>query len=124
MPQFTIALFFWYLFPVIVIIASNLLVKKTHLDKKYGVKAPDIATPFFFVGIHFVSKGTLGDSFLAYVFLMIFFIGMLIAVMLAYQFHEINFKRYFKVLWRMTFLVTLMIYIILILGSIVIFLQR
>lgn len=49
---------------------------------------------------------------------------MLIAVMLAYQFHEINFKRYFKVLWRMTFLVTLMIYIILILGSIVIFLQR
>ncbi|MGX4686740.1 DUF3397 domain-containing protein [Vagococcus sp. JNUCC 83] len=124
MPKFTISLFFWYLFPVIIMIASNLFVKKTTIDKKYGVKAPDIATLFFFIGIHFVSKGTLGKSFLPYVFLMIFFIGMFIAILLAYRFHEINFKRYFKVLWRVSFLVTLMIYVILIIGSIIMFLQK
>ncbi|MGX6970598.1 DUF3397 domain-containing protein [Vagococcus bubulae] len=124
MPNFTVALFFWYLFPVIVMIASNLLVKKTNIDKKYGIKAPDIATPFFFVGIHFVSKGTLGSSFLAYVFLMIFFIGMFVAIMFAYYFHDINYKRYFKILWRISFLVTLMIYVVLIIGSIILFLKR
>ncbi|WP_270279603.1 DUF3397 domain-containing protein [Vagococcus bubulae] len=124
MPNFTAALFFWYLFPVIVMIASNLLVKKTNIDKKYGIKAPDIATPFFFVGIHFVSKGTLGSSFLAYVFLMIFFIGMFVAIMFAYYFHDINYKRYFKILWRISFLVTLMIYVVLIIGSIILFLKR
>lgn len=124
MPNFTVALFFWYLFPVIVIIASNLLVKKTNIDKKYGIKTPDIATPLFFIGLHFVSVGTLGKSFLAYVFLMIFFIGMIVAIMLAYYFHDINYRRYFKILWRIAFLVTLMIYVVLIIGSIILFLKR
>ncbi|UUV97959.1 DUF3397 domain-containing protein [Vagococcus luciliae] len=124
MPNFTVALFFWYLFPVIVIIASNLLVKKTNIDKKYGIKTPDIVTPFFFIGLHFVSVGTLGKSFLAYVFLMIFFIGMIVAIMLAYYFHDINYRRYFKILWRLAFLVTLMIYVVLIIGSIILFLKR
>lgn len=124
MPNFTIALFFWYVFPILVTIASILLVRQFKLDEKYGVKAPDIATPFFFIGIHFVSKETLGHSFLPYVFLMIFLIGMIVAVLLAYQFHAIEYKRYFKVLWRITFLVTLMIYFLLIIGSIILFLTN
>ena len=124
MPKFTVALFFWYIFPIIVIVASSMLEKQFDLDTKYGIKAPDIATPFFFIGIHFLSKGTLGSSFLAYVFLMIFLIGMIVAVMLAYQFQAIDYKRYFKVLWRVTFLVALMIYILLIIGSIVMFLNN
>ena len=124
MPQFTASLFFWYIFPILVIIACSIVVKQFRLDDKYGMKAADFATPFFFIGIHFVSKGTLGSSFLAYVFLMIFLIGMIVAVMLAYQFQEISYKRYFKILWRVAFLVTLMIYFVLIIVSIIMFLNQ
>lgn len=122
MITFNLTTFFWYLFPIVVFVVCSWIVKKTMLNDKYGIKAPDIATPFLLVGIHYISKATFDESFLPYVLLMILLIGMLVVVFQAYQFHEIKYKRYFKMLWRIVFLVTLLIYILLVIVSIITFL--
>lgn len=124
MPEFTTKLFFWYLFPIVVFILGGILVKKFSIDEKYGIKAPDIATPFLLIGIHYISKWTFGESFMPYVLLMVLLIGMLVAVFQAYEFKEIKYKRYFKMLWRISFLLIFLIYVLLILISIILFLNQ
>ena len=123
MATFTVSTFLWYLYPVVLIFVCSILVKKTKINIKYGVKAPDIATPLLLVGIHYLSKGTFGESFLPYTLLIVLLVSMLIAVFQAYQFKEIMYKRYIKMVWRITFLITLLIYFLLILVSIFMFLK-
>lgn len=114
---------FWYMFPFVIYLLSSIITKKMGLYTRYGIKAPDISIPFFLIGIHYVSVGTFDESFLPYVFLMIFLVGMIVAVFQTYHFKEINYRRYFKMFWRIIFLVTLLVYILLIIVSIIMFLR-
>lgn len=123
MQKFTIVTFFWYTFPLILLFGSSFLVKKASLEKKYGIKSPDIATPFLLVGIHYLSKATFDESFLPYTLLIVLLVSMLIAVFQAYQYKEIKYKRYLKMVWRIIFLITLLIYFLLILVSVILFLK-
>ena len=123
MGTLTITTFFWYLFPVILLFLSSMFVKKLKISEKLGIKAPDVATPFLLIGIHFLSKSTFDESFLPYTLLIVLLVSMLIAVFQAYQFKEIRYKRYLKMVWRVTFLITLLIYFLLILVSIFMFLK-
>ncbi|MBO0419636.1 DUF3397 domain-containing protein [Vagococcus fluvialis] len=123
MTTLTISTFFWFIFPVVLLLISSIVVKKTKINIKYGVKAPDIATPFLLIGIHNLSKATFDESFLPYTLLIVLLVSMLIAVFQAYQFKEIRYKRYLKMVWRVTFLITLLIYFLLILVSIFFFLK-
>ncbi|MDR2278540.1 MAG: DUF3397 domain-containing protein [Vagococcus sp.] len=123
MTTLTISTFFWFIFPVVLLLISSIVVKKTKINIKYGVKAPDIATPFLLIGIHNLSKATFEESFLPYTLLIVLLVSMLIAVFQAYQFKEIRYKRYLKMVWRVTFLITLLIYFLLILVSIFFFLK-
>lgn len=123
MTTLTVSIFLWYLFPIVLMILSSFFVKKTNIGHKYNVKAPDIATPFLLIGIHYLSKATFEESFLPYTLLIVLLVSMLIAVFQAYQFKEIYYRRYFKMVWRVTFLVTLLIYFLLILVSIFMFLR-
>lgn len=118
MTTLTITIFLWYIFPILLLVISSLLIKKLSLDDKYGIKAPDISTPFLLVGIRQLSRLTFDSSFLPYTLLIVLLVSMLIAVFQAYQFREINYKRYFKMVWRITFLITLLIYFLLVLTSI------
>ena len=123
MTTLTISTFFWFIFPVVLLLISSIVVKKTKINIKYGVKAPDIATPFLLIGIHNLSKATFDESFLPYTLLIVLLVSMLIAVFQAYQFKEIRYKRYLKMVWRVTFLFTLLIYFLLIIVSIFFFLK-
>lgn len=123
MPTFNAMMLFWYMFPFVIYLLSSIITKKMGLYTRYGIKAPDISIPFFLIGIYYVSVGTFDESFLPYVFLMIFLVGMIVAVFQTYHFKEINYRRYFKMFWRIIFLVTLLVYILLIIVSIIMFLR-
>lgn len=118
MNTLTLTIFFWYIFPILLLFVSSLLVKKLSLDGKYGIKASDVSTPFLLLGIRQLSRLTFDSSFLPYTLLIVLLVSMLVAVFQAYQFKEIKYKRYFKMVWRITFLITLLIYFLLILTSI------
>ena len=46
MGTFTPLVLFWYIFPAIVLFGCNFLVKIFSLDRRFKIKAPDLAVPF------------------------------------------------------------------------------
>lgn len=117
--NFEIAMIFWYLFPVIVIFAANYLTSALKLQKRLKIKAPDLAVPFLWLGLHQLSSNAFGISILPYFAISILFLGILLVLFQAYFYGEIAYKRYFKMFWRLVFLFSLLTYLLLIIMDIV-----
>ena len=111
-------MFFWYIFPIVLLFACNFIVQSLSLAKKYKVKSPDIATPFLLMGIHELSTDAFQVSAVPYVMIMILLLGIAIAVAHAYYYGDIQYKRFFKMFWRVVFLITLLLYILLIILNV------
>ncbi|MBP1041517.1 DUF3397 domain-containing protein [Vagococcus sp. BWB3-3] len=110
---------FWYVFPIILLFACNFIVQSLALVKKYKLKSPDLATPLLLMGIHAISVDTFKVSAVPYLLILIFLLGIGIAVSHAYYYGDIQYKRYFKMFWRIVFLLTLILYILLTILNII-----
>lgn len=119
MKSFTFPLFFWYIFPVILLFACDFIVNTLGLTKRFKIKMPDLAVPFLLLGIHEISRHMSSFSILPYYLLSITLLGIGIVLFQAYHFREITYGRFFKMFWRMTFLLTLLLYLIMIIISII-----
>lgn len=110
MKPFTLDLLVWYIYPIIAIIGAKFIISFFHLNQKYQLKAPDIATPLLMIGLYFFSTAALGRSVIAYYFISIILLGMGLVLIHAYFFDEVHYGRLFKMYWRMTFLLTIFLY--------------
>lgn len=119
MRAFSPIIILWYVFPIIVLFASNFLVTTFHLKQRFKIKVPDITVPFLFVGIHEISKYMNPTSYLPYVLLTILILGMIVVIYQARRHREIFYRRFIKVFWRMAFLISSLAYLLLIVASIV-----
>ena len=109
MGTFTPLILFWYIYPVIVLFGCQFLVKLFSLNRRFKIKAPDLAIPFLWGGMHALSRNTATISILPFFF---------IAVFQAYYYEEIIYPRYFKMTWRLVFLLTIVLYAVLIIVNI------
>ena len=75
---------FWYIFPVIVLFACNFLVSTFSLTERWKIKAPDLAIPFLFIGIHELSKDSYDESIMPYFVISILLLGVAVALFQAY----------------------------------------
>ncbi|MFC0233387.1 DUF3397 domain-containing protein [Vagococcus entomophilus] len=114
MGALSLQVVFWYIFPILLLFASSYIVTTFSLDTRFKVKAVDIATPFLLVGIHELSKVAFKHSVLPYILLTILLLGIIIAIVHAYYYHELNYRRYFKMYARFVFLLTFILYVVLI----------
>lgn len=115
--QLPLIIIFWYIFPVVVLFASRYVVTRFSLNERYRVKAPDLATPFFFIGIYALSTEAFQRSAVPYFLIVVLLIGIAVALTHARYYGDIQYKRFFKMFWRITFLVTLVLYGVLIVAS-------
>jgi hypothetical protein len=118
MVSHSIIRIFWYFFPIIVLFACNFLVSTFSLKQRFKIKAPDISIPFLFLGLHVLSKDSYNQSIVPYVIISVLLLGIGVALFQAYYYGEILYGRYFKMFWRVTFLLTLLLYVLLILFNI------
>lgn len=118
MGTFTPLILFWYIFPIIVLFGCNFLVKLFSLDRRFKLKAPDLAVPFLWGGMHMLSRNSATISFLPFFMISILLMAMCIAVFQAYYYDEIIYSRYLKMTWRLTFLLTGAFYLVLIVLNI------
>lgn len=109
----------WYVFPVIVLLAASYLTSALSLQKKWQIKGADLAVPFLWLGLHQISVNSFSVSILPYFVIAVLFLGILLVIFQAYYYGEIAYKRYFKMLWRLIFLFTLLSYLLLIIVDIV-----
>ena len=87
-------------------------------NERWKIKAPDLAIPFLFIGIHELSKDSYDESIMPYFVISILLLGVAVALFQAYYYGEILYRRYFKMFWRLTFLLTFVLYVLLILLNI------
>lgn len=119
MSNFSPLYLFWYVFPVIVLFAGKLCVTAFSLQKRFRLKAVDLSVPFLLFGIHQLSNLSFRFSIFPYFLLTLFLLGIALAILHAYFFEEIDYRRFFKMYWRSVFLLALLLYIVLIVFSII-----
>lgn len=119
LASFSPILLLWYIFPIIVFLGSDYLVTTFKLKQRFNLKTPDITVPFLVVGMHEISKSISSFSILPYFFLTILLLGIGVVVFQAYRYREIMYGRFFKMFWRLTFLLSILIYFVLIIASII-----
>ena len=122
MGTFTPIVLFWYIFPAIVLFGCNFLVKLFSLDRRFKIKAPDLAVPFLWGGMHALSRNMATFSFLPFFMISMLLMAICIAVFQAYYYDEIIYSRYFKMTWRLAFLLTIVFYGLLIVLNILTYL--
>lgn len=110
MKSFSLVLILWYVFPVILLVASNFIVRLFDLNERFGWKPVDVATPFLFIGLNYLSKDAYGTSVVPYVFITIFLFAIVLAGGHGYFYGEIQYSRFLKTLWRVVFLYTIILY--------------
>lgn len=118
MVSFSVIMLFWYIFPVIVLFACNFLISTFSLTERFKIKAPDISVPFLFIGLNELSKNTYGQSIVPYMIISVLLLGICVALFQAYYYGEILYGRYFKMFWRLIFLLSIILYGLLILLNI------
>ncbi|WP_265455390.1 DUF3397 domain-containing protein [Enterococcus sp. HY326] len=119
MESFSPMIMFWLIFPVIALFASNFLTASVRFIKKMGLKTPDLAIPFLFVGLHEISRTVYGHSILPYFMIAVLILGIGVALFHAHYYREIMYGRFFKMFWRLVFLLTMVLYITLIVLTII-----
>ena len=119
LASFSPILLLWYIFPIIVFLASDYIVTTFKLKQRFNLKTPDITIPFLIVGMHEISKSISTFSILPYFLLTILLLGISVVVFQAYRYREIMYGRFFKIFWRLTFLLSFLVYFILIIVSVI-----
>ncbi|MGY3766520.1 DUF3397 domain-containing protein [Vagococcus vulneris] len=119
MKTISVVTLLWYVIPIALFVLFGHYGKRLQLEKKYGLKTPDLITPFLLISIHYISKSALDESFFPYVTLMLLLTAMLVGVFQVYQFKELHFKKFIKMFWRITFLISFFIYFVLMITSLV-----
>ncbi|MBM7710599.1 hypothetical protein JOD16_000159 [Enterococcus xiangfangensis] len=114
-----LVLLLWYIFPIIVFLASDYIVTIFKLKQRFNLKTPDITVPFLIVGMHEISKSISSFSILPYFLLTILLLGIGVVVFQTYRYREIMYGRFFKMFWRLTFLLSVLVYFALIVASII-----
>ncbi len=114
-----LVLLLWYIFPIIVFLASDYIVTIFKLKQRFNLKTPDITVPFLIVGMHEISKSISSFSILPYFLLTILLLGIGVVVFQTYRYREIMYGRFFKMFWRLTFLLSVLVYFALIIASII-----
>ncbi|MDT2613703.1 DUF3397 domain-containing protein [Enterococcus dongliensis] len=112
-------LLLWYIFPIIVFLGSDYIITIFKLKQRFNLKTPDITVPFLIVGMHEISKSISTFSILPYFLLTILLLGISVVVFQAYRYRDIMYGRFFKMFWRLTFLLAVLIYLVLIIASII-----
>ncbi|WP_438726235.1 DUF3397 domain-containing protein [Enterococcus sp. AZ128] len=119
LASFSPILLLWYIFPIIVFLASDYIITTFKLKQRFNLKTPDITVPFLIVGMHEISKSISSFSILPYFLLTILLLGISVVVFQAYRYREIMYGRFFKMFWRLTFLLSVLVYFILIIASVI-----
>lgn len=118
MNSLPVLMLFWYVFPIVLFFACNFIIQSLSLVRRYKIKTPDLATIPLFMGIHGLSIDTFGVSAMPYLLILIFILGVVVAIGHARYYGDIQYKRYFKMFWRIVFLLTILLYVCLIIFNI------
>lgn len=99
-----------YFIPIFLFILFNKSVNHHFKNQQIKIKLADLLVPYLMVGIQILSIETFKLSIFPYFLIIIFSLGMIIAILIAYNKGEIIYSRFFKTYWRFIFIFSLCTY--------------
>ncbi|WP_312095345.1 DUF3397 domain-containing protein [Niallia sp.] len=111
---------FLVVFPIftlfIVFVISKLITKKHRFSIHLAL---DISTIFFVLSVHFLIQSIWNTSLLIYIIIFILLIGMIFVIIHWKIKEEMDYKKIFKGIWRVTFMLFFTFYIVLVIYGLV-----
>ena len=104
------------LYPLIVFIALVFIFKffrLRHLTNR-KLKIPDVFTILLILGMQIFSKNVTSISIIPYYLLIISGLALVLLLLDLLYYKQFTYRRFLKLWWRLTFFITLIIYLILI----------
>ncbi|GBG96014.1 DUF3397 domain-containing protein [Lactococcus termiticola] len=101
------------LYPILLFIFLVFVFKFFRLRKitNYKLKIPDIFTIFLIIGLEIFSKKLAGFGILPYYFLIISGLALVLLLLDLFYYKAFSWFRFLKLWWRITFFITLVIYV-------------
>lgn len=103
---------FWFVFPAIVLIAGQFFIKYTGITKFIKINVADLATAFLIFGIFEITRRLFKVSILPNFFLSLLLLALTIIVFQIFYYQEFFYGKFFKMFWRMTFLFSVLVYVV------------
>ena len=107
-----LTILFWLIFPIIVLVASQFLIKFSGIKKYLAINAADLGTFFLIYGIFEMTRRLFTNSILPNFSLSILFIALTVVGFQIYRYQEFYYGKFFKMFWRLTFLFSIFTYLI------------
>lgn len=111
---------FLVVFPIItlfiVFVISKLITKKHRFSIHLAL---DISTFFFILSVHFLIQSIWNTSLFIYIIIFILLIGMIFVIIHWKLKEEMEYKKIFKGIWRITFLLFFTLYVVLLIYGLV-----
>ncbi|MFC4653343.1 DUF3397 domain-containing protein [Lactococcus nasutitermitis] len=101
------------LYPILVFIALTFIFKFFRLRKltHHRLGIPDVFTVFLAFGLQIFSKQFTSISILPYYILIISGLALVLLLLDIFYYKEFYYRRFLKLWWRITFIITFVIYI-------------
>ncbi|MBS7576278.1 MULTISPECIES: DUF3397 domain-containing protein [unclassified Enterococcus] len=107
-----LTILFWLIFPIIVLVASQFLIKFSGIKKYLSINAADLGTFFLIYGIFEMTSRLFTNSILPNFCLSLLFIALTVIGFQIYRYQEFYYGKFFKMFWRLTFLFSIFIYFV------------
>ncbi|MEG0553112.1 MAG: DUF3397 domain-containing protein [Carnobacterium sp.] len=103
-----------YLMPIFLLYFFSKGVNRHFKNQQLKIKLADLLVPYLMIGIQILSIQTFEVSIFPYFLILIFSLGIIIAVLIAYKKGEIIYSRFFKTYWRFVFMFSFLTYYLLV----------
>ncbi|MEG0267975.1 MAG: DUF3397 domain-containing protein [Carnobacterium sp.] len=103
-----------YLMPIFFLYFFSKGVNRHFKNQQLKIKLADLLVPYLMIGIQILSIQTFEVSIFPYFLILIFSLGIIIAVLIAYKKGEIIYSRFFKTYWRFVFMFSFLTYYLLV----------
>ncbi|HGX1649092.1 TPA: DUF3397 domain-containing protein [Listeria innocua] len=106
--------------PVVVFVLTLFLARfKFRKPQRRIMLAADLSTIFLIIAVHFFMIVIFNRSFLLYILLFLFILGIVIVVLAAKKEGEIQFRKILRGYWRLCFFIFALLYVVLYLYGII-----
>ncbi|MGB6178223.1 DUF3397 domain-containing protein [Carnobacterium sp.] len=99
-----------YIIPILLLYIFSKSINNHFKKQEIRIKLADLMVPYLMMGIQILSIQTFNMSIFPYYLIILFSLGMIIAIFLAYKKGEIIYSRFFKTYWRFVFIFSLFTY--------------
>lgn len=100
-----------FVLPFFILIFLKKPIDRHFKKHRSTIRLIDLLVPYLMVGIHIFTLTLNETTWIPYILILTFVIGIALTIYIVYSRRELSYRRFFRVWWRMVFLIALLFFI-------------